>query len=108
MLASGDLEVQEWHRSPDGFGRVRAYRLTGALQRAGNRALASLRPAHLGAEHRATIAVVGAKVLALACAPSSEDVPVPCGAEAGAEGWRLVGPAATPDAEVLVQLDLVG
>lgn len=108
VLASGDLAVQEWLRRPSGSVVYDAYRLTGALERSGTRALARLEPVELGRSTDRTIDVVGGTVLALACTTPSQDVPVPCGADAGDQGWRLVGPAATSDAEVLVQLDLAG
>ena len=52
VLASGDLDVQEWLRSPDGSVAYDRYRLTGALQRNGTRALATSSRGR-GAEHRA-------------------------------------------------------
>ncbi len=118
VLATGDLEVQVWQRSrvgltslgltpPEG-GRVSGlvvvdgksrdyvrYRLAGALERSGTRALARL-PSCGGrrSAERETIAFTGATVLALACVPTTGgDVPVPCGTDAGAQGWQVVGAA---------------
>jgi hypothetical protein len=108
VLTSGDLAVQEWLRKPSGAVEYDKYQLTGALERSGSRALARLDPVDLGRSTDRTIDVVGGTVLSLACTSDAQDVPVPCGADAGDLGWRVVGPAATPDAEVLVQLDLPG
>jgi hypothetical protein len=129
VTATGDLEVEVWQRSGGGLtslgltppegGRVSGlvvvdgkrrdyvrYRLAGALERAGTRALARLPSlAAGGAPTVETIAFSDATVLSLACASSTGGgVPVPCGTDAGAEGWKVVG--AGPGAEVLVQLDL--
>ncbi len=108
VLASGDLVVEDWLRKPGGSLVHRKYELADALESTGSRGLVRLEPVDVGRSSDRTISVVGATVLALACLPSAAEVPVPCGADAGVRGWRLVGPAATPDAEVLVQLDLAG
>ena len=106
VTATGDLEVQVWQRSRDGSVAYVRYRLAGALERAGTRALARL-PAPGGrSTPTATIAFTGATVLSLACVPTTGgEVPVPCGTDAGAGSWQLVGPE-RPGSEVLVQLDL--
>jgi hypothetical protein len=106
VLASGDLVVEDWVRKPGGSLTHRMYELNGALESTGSRGLVRLEPVAMPASSDRTISVVGATVLSLACAPTSGDVPVPCGEDAGPRGWHLVGPAATPDAEVLVQVDL--
>ncbi len=111
VTAAGDLEVQVWQRSRDGLtslgltppegGRVSGlvvvdgknrdyvrYRLAGGLERTGTRALARLPSLTAGGAPTAeTIAFTGATVLSLACvSPTSGDVPVPCGTDAGAGG----------------------
>ena len=54
-----------------------------------------------------TVDFVGATVLSLACTPLVGDaLPVPCGADAGAQGWRVVHPAGLGDVQVMAQLDL--
>jgi hypothetical protein len=129
VTGNGSLEVQVWQRSRDGLtslgltppegGRVSGlvvvdgksrdyvrYRLAGALERAGTRALARLPSLAVGgAPSVETIAFSGATVLSLACVPTTGGaVPVPCGTDSGAQGWQVVG--AGPGSEVLVQLDL--
>ena len=54
-----------------------------------------------------TVDFVGATVLSLACTPLVGDaLPVPCGADAGVKGWRVVRPAGLGDVQVMAQLDL--
>ena len=90
------------------------YRIAGALERSGTdgRALAwatSLSVGYDGATGGGdTIAFRNATVLSLACAPLRGDgIPVPCGAEAGASGWRVVPPPGMGDVQVMAQLDLL-
>ncbi len=88
------------------------YRIAGALERSGSdgRALAwvtSLNVGYDGARGIDTIAFRNATLLSLACMPLRGDgAPVPCGAEAGANGWRVVPPPAVGDVQVMAQLDL--
>jgi hypothetical protein len=106
VLASGDLAVQQWVRSR-GETRYRHDRLSGALELSGdNRALARL-PQIVSGKGQYTIDFVGATILSLACTPLVEDaLPVPCGADAGVKGWRVVRPAGLGDVRVMAQLDL--
>ncbi len=90
------------------------YRIAGALERSGSdgRALAwatSLNVGYDGATGDGdTIAFRNATLLSLACTPLRGDgVPLPCGAEAGASGWRVVPPPAVGDVQVMAQLDLL-
>ena len=88
------------------------YRIAGALEMSGadGRALArvtSLTVGYDGATGLDTIAFRNATLLSLACMPLRGDgVPVPCGAEAGANRWRVVPPPALGDVQVMAQLDL--
>ena len=106
VLASGDVTVQQWVRSR-GETRYREARLSGALELSGdNRALARL-PQIVSGRGTQTVDFVGATVLSLACTPLIGDaLPVPCGADAGVKGWRVVRPAGLGDVEVMAQLDL--
>ena len=55
-----------------------------------------------------TIAFRNATLLSLACTPLRGDgIPVSCGAEAGASGWRVVPPPGMGDVQVMAQLDLL-
>ena len=55
-----------------------------------------------------TIAFRNATLLSLACTPLRGDgVPLPCGAEAGVSGWRVVPPPGVGDVQVMAQLDLL-
>jgi hypothetical protein len=86
-----------------------SYRLSGALELSDdNRALARVISVALGDQPgQQTVDFVGATVLSLACAPTSGDAtPVPCGADAGSKGWRVVPPAGVGDVQVMAQLDL--
>ena len=87
------------------------YWLSGALERSGTRALARATSVTLMDDVPAssqTIDFVGATVLSLACtATSGGDVPVPCGAEAGAKGWQVVSPVELgADVQVMAQIDI--
>ncbi len=86
-----------------------SYRLSGALELSDdNRALARVISVALGDQPGVqTVDFVGATVLSLACAPTAGDATsVPCGADAGAKGWRVVPPAGVGDVQVMAQLDL--
>jgi len=106
VLTSGDLAVQRWERH-SGETTYQRSRLTGALELSGDdRALARL-PRVVSDDVTQTIDFVGATILSLACTPLVGDAtPVPCGAEAGSEGWRVVPPAGLGDVRVMAQLDL--
>ena len=151
---SGDLEVEQWIRPPQGITHLALaapdgvqvsdlsvargsrqvevpsallvptevsfspgttlylhYWLSGALERTGTRALARATSVTLMDDAPAgsqTIDFVGATVLSLACtATSGGDVPVPCGAEAGAKGWQVVSPVELgADVQVMAQIDI--
>ena len=85
------------------------YRLSGALELSDDdRALARATLVTFGEEPASqTIDFVGATVLSLACTPLVGDaLPVPCGADGGMTGWRVVRPAGLGDVQVMAQLDL--
>ena len=85
------------------------YRLSGALELSDDdRALARATSVTFGEEPASqTVDFVGATVLSLACTPLVGDaLPVPCGADAGVKGWRVVRPAGLGDVQVMAQLDL--
>ncbi len=151
---SGDLEVEQWVRPPQGITHLAMaapdgvqvsdlsvargshqvdvpsallaptevsfspgttlylhYWLSGALERTGTRALARVTSVTLMDDAPVgshTIDFVGATVLSLACTPTSGGgIPVPCGAEAGAMGWRVVAPAELgADVQVMAQIDI--
>ena len=108
VLASGDLAVEQWVRSR-GETSYRHHRVSGALELSDdNRALARATSVTFGEEPASqTIDFVGATVLSLACTPLVGDaLPVPCGADAGVKGWRVVRPAGLGDVQVMAQLDL--
>jgi hypothetical protein len=106
VLPSGDLAVRQWVRSR-GETSYRHHRVSGALELSDdNRALARL-PQVVSGKGPQTIDFVGATVLSLACTPLDGDaLPVPCGADAGVKGWRVVRPAGLGDVLVMAQLDL--
>ncbi len=87
------------------------YWLSGALERNGTRALARATSVTLmddvpvGSQ---TIDFVGATVLSLACTDTTGgDIPVPCGAEAGAKGWQVISPVELgADVQVMAQIDI--
>ena len=94
---------------PAGSTLYLSYRLSGALElNDDNRALARVISVALGDQPSLqTVDFVGATILSLACAPRSGDAtPVPCGADAGSEGWRVVPPPGVGDVQVMAQLDL--
>ncbi len=152
VLATGELEVQQWVRRSAGLVQLRlappdgvevtalaiaagghpvqapstlagptqvdftstrqvylAYRLTGALDRVGDRALARATSIDLGMPGAAdgwTIAFEGGSILSLACRTAIDVPPQPCGAAAGKRGWRVVAPIGARDLVVMAQLDL--
>ena len=86
-----------------------SYRMSGALELSDDdRALARATSVTFGEEPASqTVDFVGATVLSLACTPLVGDaLPVPCGADAGVKGWRVVRPAGLGDVQVMAQLDL--
>jgi hypothetical protein len=85
------------------------YRLSGALELSDDdRALVRATSLTFGEEPASqTVDFVGATVLSLACTPLVGDAqPVPCGADAGVKGWRVVRPAGLGNFQVMAQLDL--
>ena len=104
-LARGATEIT----FPAGATLYLRYRLSGALELSDDdRALARATSVTFGEEPASqTVDFVGATVLSLACTPLVGDaLPVPCGADAGRKGWRVVRPAGLGDVQVMAQLDL--
>ena len=94
---------------PAGATLYLRYRLSGALELSDDdRALARATSVTFGEEPASqTVDFVGATVLSLACTPLVGDaLPVPCGADAGVNGWRVVPPPGLGDVRVMAQLDL--
>jgi hypothetical protein len=85
------------------------YRLSGALEADGQRALARATSIDLGLPALVdawTIEFQGGSILSLACTTADAEVPQPCGADAGAQGWRVVPPAGAIPLVVMAQVDL--
>jgi hypothetical protein len=104
-LLAGPTEIA----APSGARLYLRYRLSGALELGDDdRALARATSVTFGEQPASqTVDFVGATVLSLACTPLIGDaLPVPCGADAGVKGWRVVRPAGVGAVQVMAQLDL--
>jgi hypothetical protein len=88
-----------------------SYLLSGVVQSsggAGERALARITALDVTTAspvERTTLAVVGAKVLALACTPQGKDMPTPCGNDSGGT-WSAHLGQAEQGSQVMAQINL--